>query len=358
VTLTAWKLKQTEMRLFTCSLVLVYIGSTLAVKPQVSESANAPSDPPSPTKHGSVSATSMEQQQTADDNVGSVLRAFEKTILDSESNATSHQPDLDQLHDASTPGDISTPSDNGTHGLGSDEAEASGSTNNSTGGGESAARPRLHCVLATATDDEKNVEGGGVAVNGPRVQVVNGTELQLRLSEEFSPNVTNRTFPGLCSITLFYGSWCNFSAKAAPFYNALPRYYPGINMYAIEATNNINILAQYGVIALPSILVFHNSRPMFMFNTTEHSLESYVQFLTPLTGISPRKTKLDVSEDDLLGPVPTTVVVQFNYNLLVASLFLVTCAIVNLSKSTYIGSVLDNLRNAWREVEIQHEHTD
>jgi len=287
-------------------------------------------------------------------DVRTVLQAFEQTILDSEANTTHQTAANDDVTTSDNPVDLSANNSNvaGEPGINSSYSSSAGS-----GGGESSGvvRPRLHCISdTTTTADDDNDDLSTWA----RVHVVNGTELQLRLSEEHNANVTNRTFPAVCSITLFYGSWCNFSAKAAPHYNALPRYYPSIKMYAIEATNNINILAQYGVIALPSILVFHNSRPMFMFNTTEHSLESYVQFLTPLTGVAPRQIPLSLTEEDLTGPVPTTAVAQFNYNLLLATLFTLACAVVNLSKSTYIGSVVDNLRNAWREVEIQHEHAD
>ena len=59
-----------------------------------------------------------------------------------------------------------------------------------------------------------------------------------------------------------------------------------------------------------------------------------------------------------VGPVPTVAVKQFNYFLLLASLFLVVCGLAELSKSAYFRTLTENLRNAWREAEIQHEHVD
>ncbi len=53
---------------------------------------------------------------------------------------------------------------------------------------------------------------------------------------------------------LFYGNWFQFSSKAAPSFNAMPRYFPKLNFYAIEVANNLNIFSQFAVVALPSVL--------------------------------------------------------------------------------------------------------
>ena len=92
-------------------------------------------------------------------------------------------------------------------------------------------KPRLNCTFFNRT------------LYAP-VVILNGTELQLKINEEVNSNVTNRTFPGTCSVTLFYATWCEFSAEAAPSYNALPHFFPGLNFYAIEAASNLNIFAQ------------------------------------------------------------------------------------------------------------------
>lgn len=207
-------------------------------------------------------------------------------------------------------------------------------------------KPKLNCTQLNRTEHIP-------------VSILNGTELQFRIGEEVNANVTNRTHPGVCSVTFFYATWCDFSAEAAPFYNALPRFFPRLNFYAIEAANNLNIFAQFGVIALPSLVVFHNGRPMYGFNHSEASLESFVDLISSLTGIPPTpdlEHKLD--QQDLSGPVPRVAVKPFNYNLVFACLFLVGCAIIELSKSASFGNIVDNLRNAWREAEIQHEHID
>ena len=41
---------------------------------------------------------------------------------------------------------------------------------------------------------------------------------------------------------------------------------------------------QFGVMALPSILLFHNSRPIFKYNFTDYNIASFSQFINILTG--------------------------------------------------------------------------
>ena len=58
------------------------------------------------------------------------------------------------------------------------------------------------------------------------------------------------------------------------------------------------------------------------------------------------------------GPVPTVAVKSFNYSLVVAALFILACGLFDLSKTSVCRALVDTLRNAWREAEIQHEHED
>lgn len=214
-------------------------------------------------------------------------------------------------------------------------------------------RPRVNCLQLSSEVEIDDLKNAGQLI------LINGTELQSRMLEETSSNVTNRTTPGVCSVILFYGNWCQFSAMAAPSFNALPRYFNKLNFYAIEVANNLNIFSQFAVVALPSVLVFHNGKPVYGFNSTTHSLETYIQFISNYTGFKPDEEQpVHLLVQDHLGPVPSTVVEKFNYNLLVAYLFILLCLLVNLSKSTYVTHLTDTLHNLWREVEIQHEHAD
>ena len=45
----------------------------------------------------------------------------------------------------------------------------------------------------------------------PVVQLVNGTSYQALIYGEHNSSTTNRSQPAICSVTLFYAPWCDFS---------------------------------------------------------------------------------------------------------------------------------------------------
>jgi thiol-disulfide isomerase/thioredoxin len=267
--------------------------------------------------------------QTSDNHqelspVEKVLDDFEKSILENDLSLNKSSTDQNETASSTTAA--------GTHRL---------------------HKPRVNCVQLAAQVEMSELKNAGKLI------LINGTELQSRMLDETSTNVTNRTTPGICSVILFYGNWCQFSAQAAPSFNSMPRFFPKLNFYAIEVANNLNIFSQFAVVALPSVLVFHNGKPVYGFNSSTHSLETYIQFISNYTGLKPEENEaVQLIVEDYSGPVPSTVVDKFNYNLLVAYLFIILCVLVNLSKSTYVTSLTDTMRNLWREVEIQHEHAD
>ena len=137
----------------------------------------------------------------------------------------------------------------------------------------------------------------------PRVQLVNGSTYQSLIFGEHNSSITNRSQAAICSVTLFYAPWCDFSAAAAPHYNALARVFPQLRsshtslcqsgvifiscrFYALDSYENHAMNTQFGVMALPSVLLFHNSRPIFKYNFTDYNLASFSQFINILTGVT------------------------------------------------------------------------
>ena len=96
--------------------------------------------------------------------------------------------------------------------------------------------------------------------------------------------VTNRTTPGVCTAVMFYATWCPFSAKAAPHYNALARMFPDVIFLAADIQRHQAYTTQFGVLALPTILLFHNSKTIVKFNHSDYELANFTTFLNIFTG--------------------------------------------------------------------------
>lgn len=190
-----------------------------------------------------------------------------------------------------------------------------------------------------------------------RVQVLNGTSLVATLNEQLVSNVTNRTMPAICSLVLFYAPWCPFSSKAAPHFNALARHFPDLVMIAVDANRHHTFTTQFGVLALPTILLFHNAKTGFKFNQTNFELANFADFVTFFTGIEPIGD-LQLREEDFKGPMPTELVPETDIYLHISWVFVVICMLGYFSKSSFCQNVIEAIRHNWREAEIQHEHND
>ena len=83
---------------------------------------------------------------------------------------------------------------------------------------------------------------------------------------------------------MFYATWCPFSAKAAPHYNALARMFPDIIFLAADIQRHQAYTTQFGVLALPTILLFHNSKTIVKFNHSDYELANFTTFLNIFTG--------------------------------------------------------------------------
>lgn len=186
---------------------------------------------------------------------------------------------------------------------------------------------------------------------------MNGTTLISFLNDQAVGNITNRTTPAVCSMVLFYAPWCPFSAKAAPHYNALARLFPDLYFVAVDASRHQSFTTQFGVLALPTIVLFHNAKTFIKFNQTEFELDNYVSFLATFTGLE-ANGDLVINEADLEGPMPTKVVPETDIYLHLSWIFILLCALGYLGKSSFCQSIIEAVRNNWREAEIQHEHNE
>src|SRR6266487_4610349 len=61
---------------------------------------------------------------------------------------------------------------------------------------------------------------------------------------------------------------------------------------------------RFGLVGIPSILLFHNGKVVAKYNDSEPTLDGFVSFIHKVTGINPLSSPILIEEDNL-GPVPT-----------------------------------------------------
>ena len=163
------------------------------------------------------------EEKNHSEAIQKILRNFEKTLDDNRKIYDLDHVDtvtLEDVEDAVSDTGIARPDGDGEVENSSDsetETAATPATEEEAAGDNSTARSRLACNNT-----------GALNLTEPGVMLVNASLYQTLLYEEHNTSVTNRSQPATCSITLFFASWCEFSAAAAPHYNALARVFPQI----------------------------------------------------------------------------------------------------------------------------------
>lgn len=221
------------------------------------------------------------------------------------------------------------------------EVQASPEENNTvngTNGGNSTSK--IRCTLKTTLE--------GII---PEVKIMNLSSLLNALTPV--PNITD----GECAVVLFYSPWCVFSARAAPHFNALARVFPQISFYAIDAVQHTNLHMRYGLISVPTILLFQNGRAVAKYNESHSSLEKFANFVNELTGIIPEGA-LNVTSADMTGPVPAALQEKTDYILILSWVFTIACLCIWFLKSSFCHRIVESIKNTWREAEAQHEHEE
>lgn len=81
-------------------------------------------------------------------------------------------------------------------------------------------------------------------------------------------NSSKRTEEGNCALVLFYSKTCVHSSAVAHHFNAVSTFFPDIRMGAIDALRFHGLNTDFGIVGLPTIMLFHQGKSiLFAINT-------------------------------------------------------------------------------------------
>ncbi|VVC31834.1 Hypothetical protein CINCED_3A000436 [Cinara cedri] len=187
------------------------------------------------------------------------------------------------------------------------------------------------------------------------VEIVNSTRLSYVLKTD--PEVTNRRMAGICSLVLFYAKSCQFSILAAPHFNILPRIFPQIKMVAFNAISEQRYNTMYGITGVPSLVLFHNGKPIAKYNGSDYTLYEFTKFVIRHTDLSPNE-KVEISVTDFVKPIPGFGELDNDYSLWLAWFVIIFWALYYARTLNFFQKILEFFVNIWYEVEAQHGHID
>ncbi|XP_004517767.1 thioredoxin domain-containing protein 15 [Ceratitis capitata] len=161
-------------------------------------------------------------------------------------------------------------------------------------------------------------------------------------------NATKRHEPGSCVIVLFYTESSLGCSLVAPYANMLPILFPTLRFAAIDAFQFPSFNTEFGIVGLPTLLLFHQGRPVVKFYS-----DSFHAFVTRHTGI--KHIEPMPKESEVTGPLPVQPVPQVDYVLILAWTFILLCLGNYFAKSRLCNQIVEMIKRNWRESEARME---
>lgn len=158
-------------------------------------------------------------------------------------------------------------------------------------------------------------------------------------------------YPGNCVVMLFYSKSCAGSSLVIPHYNALARNFPDIKVAAIDAFEYHALNTEFGIIGIPTIMLFHQGRPITKFNNTSATVNNFIKFIQKHTNLKPGSQNVFVTSEDFRGPLPSTIEEVTDYYLYLSWIFIIICCTYYFTKSKLYTQFVEQLKRMWRESE-------
>ncbi|CAF0997340.1 unnamed protein product [Rotaria sordida] len=123
-----------------------------------------------------------------------------------------------------------------------------------------------------------------------------------------------------CYILLFFARWCYFSVRFAPYFNALPRSFPGLDFVAYDVSKSLRYMTYFGTNAVPSVFILRKNKLLARLNST-NDIQILISLIESTLHLN-QTNNLTIKDEDRLGPVTTIYEPSFDYALLFSWLFI------------------------------------
>lgn len=167
-----------------------------------------------------------------------------------------------------------------------------------------------------------------------------------------SPN-KNEQNTGNCIVILFFAKFCPGCQALIPHYNSLARNFPDVKVAALDAFENPGLNTDFGIIGLPTIILFHNGRIVQKFNISQPTtVTNFVNFIMNHTNLKPNSSNVVVTSDDFSPMSSLKVTMQeekFDIYLWLSWIFIIICSIYYFTKSRTFTQIIEMINRAWRE---------
>ncbi|KAH8418669.1 hypothetical protein KR222_009236, partial [Zaprionus bogoriensis] len=164
-------------------------------------------------------------------------------------------------------------------------------------------------------------------------------------------NATKRHEPGSCVVIHFCTPTSLECARVAHVVNLLPHLFPTLPVAYIDAYEFIRFNAEFGIVALPTLMIFHQGRPLIKYDPPWHesnkvSFGRFIMRHTNIKTINPR-----VLEMTTWGPLSSVPAEKTDFYLGLAWAFILLCLANYVRRTPMWKQLVEMVQRNWRESE-------
>ncbi|XP_017096667.2 uncharacterized protein bug [Drosophila bipectinata] len=208
--------------------------------------------------------------------------------------------------------------------------------------------PILMKCLQPETPENATEEEPGLLMMGSAKEI-------LRLLKPVG-NATKRHEPGSCVVVHFCTVSSLECARVAPVMNLLPHLFPTLPIAYIDAYEFSRFNAEFGIVSLPTLMIFHQGRPLIKYEPTwayseKRSFGRFIMRHTNVKTVDPQSIPQHILNRTLSEPLPNVPVVYTDYYLGLAWAFILACLANYLRHTVFWKQLVEMVQRNWRESE-------
>ncbi|ALC41753.1 CG8297 [Drosophila busckii] len=167
-------------------------------------------------------------------------------------------------------------------------------------------------------------------------------------------NATKRHEPGSCVLVHFCSPTSLECANVASLVNVLPHMFPTMPVAYIDAYKFSRFNAEFGIVSLPTLMVFHQGRPMIQYDPVSTEMVSIRRFMRRHTNVQVVEVKNidpELYKKALEGPLSSQQVWQRDYYLGLSWGFILICLANYMRRTRFWKQLVEMVQRNWRESE-------
>ncbi|TDG43936.1 hypothetical protein AWZ03_009633 [Drosophila navojoa] len=214
-------------------------------------------------------------------------------------------------------------------------------------------QPRKPPILIKCLQPDPLPETGNLSAPMPKLLIMQSAKEIVNLLKPIG-NATKRHEPGSCVLVHFCTNTSLECARVATLVNLLPHLLPTLPVAYIDAYEFTRFNAEFGIVALPTLMIFHQGRPLIKYDPPSHdkvSVRGFIKRHTNIRTVDPKSLHPFIHTMIQWGPLSSVPTKKTDFYLILAWAFILLCLGNYVRRTLFWKQLVEMVQRNWRESE-------